>query len=1412
MIKNKRISVITAIIFGLIFNCLILNNYSNAQNRAVGGKVKRKANPSKMNNRKKKDKKVKNEQDQDETLKTFRLSPDADKNPRGPFFKTADAFGITPPIRDLPEVRDGMPPFKGEIKVEDKENNETLVSQVPADTIVKPDEDLPAKKSREDYAKFQPLAMPLPALTFNGILGTELFTSFGTSSMPPDTVGDVGPNHYVQATNIGVFRVFNKTGTPLTAIARISTLFAGLPAGNSCRVQDNGDPIVNYDPLADRWLVSQFAVNTAIDGQCIAVSVTGDPTGAWYAYFFQQPNTSFPDYPHWSVWTDGYYLATHDFNAAGTAYIEGSFWAFDRNKMLVGDPTAGYIRFSRAASYGHLPADIDGYMPPPAGTPAMFFEFQAGEYGEAGGDGLLSWEFVPNYTTPGSSTFTVKPHLPVAAFDPRDVSDFVSTRAVMEQPQPATLTTQSLDSVGGRNMFRVGYRNLGTVAAPVNSYVMNWNVNVSGVTPNTQGTHQSGVRWEELRRSAAGAMSVFDEGTHAPDPALGTGRNRWMGSIAQDYLGNLALGFTRSGSGAADFPDIVWAGRTGGIAAAGTMNEGEATMFASTGVQNVTNNRWGDYSAMTVDPTDDCTFWFTNEYRDSAFNGTANNNPFRWSTRVGNFKFPACIAQPKGQIAGNVTFCSTGSPVNNARVLAETGGFFRMTNATGNVISNIIAAPGSYTVTAAKPGFTLQNSINANVIDGNTTTANLCLIGTKVSSSAVTINGESCAVNNAADPGEMMTVNLGVQVEGDSTANLTATLQTTGGLIAASPTQNYGVVSAAAPVNRTFTFTVDPNVVSGSNITLTLALQDGAVNFGTAIYTIPVGSAVGTVQNFNYSGAVAPIPDGNAAGVNTTVNVSGVTGAIQDLNFIITGTALTPAASTGIDHTWIGDMQARLTSPAGTSVLIADRFGGVNCATDNIFNLTLDDAAAGAIPCGTSPLTGTFKPTNPLSAFNGQNPNGNWILNVSDVATPDAGNVRAYRLAITPATAACQGKVWTGAISSDWHDAGNWSPAGVPIAGDSVVIPATGVTNNPTIGTSDVSVTNLTVVSPRILTVNAGRTLNVTGTTLINGTLTVTGATAFNAAGAGLTSSNVIFNGTTPQTIPALSYNNLTVNNASGTTLSGNTTINGILTLTGGIVDTGANALTLANCATSAVAGGSATSFVKGTLSRCANVLGVYSYPVGTANGFSPFSANVTALTVNPSTLTVRPNEGTAPSSPVLNDATTLDRYWTLTETGDLTASLTFNYLNGDVDGDENNYKILRITGGSLFAFANGSPCPGSGSPCVDAAANTMFISGVSNFSDWTAGVLAPTAAGVSVSGRVVSSARRAVQNATVTFTDSQGETYTATTNQIGRFLLEGLPVGETYIVTVSAKRYRFTPQPLTINSDLTEVYFTAVP
>lgn len=708
--------------------------------------------------------------DEKEGVRVVKM-PTGPETVTGPFSMTAEAFGITPPIRDMPAVRDGLEPKydPDKVVIEDHENNEVEVDRTVPGAFAGPTKDALAARSRKASIK-APLVMPGPSLTFDGIISNNLLTTFGTTSMPPDTNGDVGPSHYVQITNFGVFRVFNKTGTALTATARISTLFSGLPANNKCRLRDNGDPVVNYDPLADRWLISQVALSD--DGgeasspyyQCIAVSQTGDPTGSWFAYAFQGPNTNFPDYPKWGVWTDGYYLSTHEFNDSGTAYVQGGFYAFNRDKMIAGDATANYVYFSNSASFGQLPADIDGYMPPAAGTPEMFFRFDADEFG--GTDSLIPFEFVPNFITPASSTFTIKPSLSVAAFDPRNPAG----RNDIEQPAPA-LATENVDALGSNLMFRVAYRNLGTIASPSNSYVMNWTVNVSGATPTTPGTHQAAIRWEELRRSGAGAMSVFDQGTHAPDPVSGTGRNRWMGSIAQDYLGNLALGFSRSGSAAGAFPDIVWAGRTGGVQ--GTMNEGEATMFASTGVQQTANGRWGDYSAMTVDPSDDCTFWYTTEYRDSVNNGTGTNNPFKWSTRIGNFKFPGCSAQPKGQIAVNVTSCSTAAAISGATVTVTPGGFNRLTGAGGSLVSNINAAPGTYSVTATK-GLLTASQAGVVVTNGSTTTVNLCLSGTVVAATTAAVATESCLTNSSAEPGEMVTANLGLQnIAGATTTALT---------------------------------------------------------------------------------------------------------------------------------------------------------------------------------------------------------------------------------------------------------------------------------------------------------------------------------------------------------------------------------------------------------------------------------------------------------------------------------------------------------------------------------------------------------------------------------------------------------------------------------------------------------------
>ncbi len=829
-------------------------DYGIAQNKAnkarPTGKIVVTKHTGKPGKNKKSVKRI--DEDQDEKPNVIKLVRRTGEFVAGnPISQTSKSFGVTPALNKLPGVGEAVKDFDGEQVISDKENNEVEVDR----TIPGSDEmiltDALANKSRQKFSVLSPQAMPGPALSFNGILSADLLTGFGTTSMPPDTVGDVGPNHYVQATNFGVFRIFNKSGAALTATANISTLFAGLPAGDTCRTRNDGDPVVNYDPMADRWVISQF-YSVAPFGQCIAVSQTSDPTGAWYAYDFPSPNGNFADYPHWGVWTDGYYLSTHEFNAAGTAYIQGGFYAFNRNKMLVGDPTANYIYFSDVNSFGHLAADIDGYAPPAAGTAELFMEYDSAVFG--GTDSLQVHEMVPNFTTPASSTFTLKTPLPVAAFDPRNPTG----RADIEQP---TVTAANyLDALGTNNMFRVAYRNLGTTAAPINSYVTNWTVNVSGVSPTTAATHQAAIRWEELRLSGAGALSVFDQGTHAPDPVSGTGRNRWMGSIAQDNQGNLALGFSRSGIGAADFPDIVWAGRTGGQVAAGTMNEGEATMHASTGIQS-SGNRWGDYSAMSVDPTDDCTFWYTQEWREVINNGTGTNNQFKWSTRIANFKFPGCTAAPKGQIAANVTNCATGLPVVGASVLAQSGGFLRMTNAGGNLISNIIAAPGDYTLSAFRQGYTTSTTTGVTVTDGGIVNGNVCLGGgftilELASTPAPTPVDENA--NGRLDPGETATLDVPIKNTGglDATA-VTATLSTTtpGVTILPPATKSYPDIpkeTGTGTNTSPYKFKLANSFVCGSTINFTLTVNyNGTVaaqTFTFTVTTIPPFSVTTTLD------------------------------------------------------------------------------------------------------------------------------------------------------------------------------------------------------------------------------------------------------------------------------------------------------------------------------------------------------------------------------------------------------------------------------------------------------------------------------------------------------------------------------------------------------------------------------------
>lgn len=937
-----------------------------------------------------------------------------------PYHARAEFFAISPALRDLPAElpdpprRDKFQNFVERWERENKDQINPLVPGAGAAGLAAFVDPLLAFNSAQ-----APLLMPSPEFTFEGVNAADRQSVFGNLVMPPDTQGDVGPNHYISMVN-GPVGIFNKaTGTLATPLFRLSSLFVSLPADNVCRTTDNGDPVVMYDSLADRWILSQFGfVSNAAPPwfECIAISQTADPTGAWYTYAFRTPDIgTFPDYPKLGVWTDAYYMTDHQngfLPPPGAAGGGTGFFAFNRDKMLAGDPSADFIYFNRPTpgEGGILPSDIDGISPPPVGTSQMLFRYTADEFGGGFTDAILPYEFVPNFANPGASTLTVLAPIPVAAFDARQPSG----RADIEQPAPA-LATQNLDSLNDRAMFQTSYHNLGTQAAPVNSYTITWGVNVSGAGAGTlvATTFTSGLRWTELRRTGA-VLSVRDQGTQAAGDVNGaTGTNLFMPHIAQDRDGNIALGYSVSGINA--FPSIAWAGRTG-AATASTLNEGEAVMFAGSGVQQQTNSRWGDYSSMSVDPSDSCTFYYHQEYRSAANNA----NAFSWNTRVGRFKFPTCTPAPKGNLNVTVTTCSNGLPVNGALVSAS-GGYARSTNAAGQ--AGFITAPGNYTVSAFKPNSTSTSAV-VSVTDGNTTNTSVCLTGVpNINAQNATLTAESFAPGNGvADPGEVVSVDFCVLNNGlADTINLVGTLAATGSVTSPGGPQNFGVVQAGgAAVCRPFTFTVDPALICGNGITPSIAFVDGATSFGTGNYGLGTGIVTGSnTQTVSYTGPAVAVPDNVPAGVNLALPVSGIGGNIIDLDFRFdaapggTCNATVGNPDAAMDHTFIGDLAFRLSPPGGPATTVMSGRGGTR---ENICTTLLDDDGGfPSLSTVTSTagqfLSGNFSPDNPLSAFDGRTPNGTWNLNVADVGAADVGSMRRFSLIITNEISSCDSGV-----------------------------------------------------------------------------------------------------------------------------------------------------------------------------------------------------------------------------------------------------------------------------------------------------------------------------------------------------------------------------------------------------------------
>src|SRR6266540_1715704 len=420
---------------------------------------------------------------------------------------------------------------------------------------------------------------------------------FSPDAAPPDTNGAVGATQFVQWVNES-FAVFDKTtGALLFGPAAGNTLWKGF--GGPCEANNDGDPIAQYDKISNRWVLTQFSItNGGTQGffQCVAVSTTSDATGSYFRYAFAQPSLN--DYPKVGVWPDAYYVT---FNIFGATFQGARVCALDRKAMVAGGAATQQC-FQLSTSFASLlPSDLDGpSSPPPVGSPNYLLNF--------GTNSLRLWKFHVDFANPANSTLAGPQTIGVAAFSPACSGGNCI---------PQLDTRQRLDSLGDRLMYRLAYRNRGGIE----TLVVNHSVRVSG----TRRSQVVGVRWYEVR-NPNGTPLVFQQATFSPDAT-----SRWMGSAAMDKLGNLAVGF--SASSELIHPAIRLAVRQS-TDPVGTL-QAESSIIEGGGSQLANLARWGDYSSMSVDPVDDCTFWYTQEYL--KVNGT-----FNWSTRIAAVKVAGC--------------------------------------------------------------------------------------------------------------------------------------------------------------------------------------------------------------------------------------------------------------------------------------------------------------------------------------------------------------------------------------------------------------------------------------------------------------------------------------------------------------------------------------------------------------------------------------------------------------------------------------------------------------------------------------------------------------------------------------------------------------------------------------------------
>ncbi|MEI6888659.1 MAG: T9SS type A sorting domain-containing protein [Bacteroidota bacterium] len=440
-----------------------------------------------------------------------------------------------------------------------------------------------------------------------------------SGSRPSDDNGTVGKNHYMQTMN-DTYAIYDKTGTLVAGPTDMNLLFGNKPGAN----RNDGDPVILYDEQADRWLATEFSVPK--DGTpnyiLMAVSSTNDPTGTWYPYSFKAD--IMPDYPKFGVWQDGYYMGDNNNSGGRDTYV------YERSKMLVGDSIPKFFGIKnpyRPGGSGGFrvvpPVDNDGPFAP-AGSPGIYIAIND-DASSGTKDQIWIYELAVNWTDTAASTFNRVQQLDVTPFN----SNFGSNWEDIRQKG----TTQKVDAVPTIIMNVPQYRNFGSYQTIVCCHTVN--IDQKG---------QAGIRWYELRKTGSD-WSIRQEGTYAPDT-----NSRWMGSIMLNGSNTIGLGYSISSDG--EYPGIRYCGQSATAYLAGNsiLDIAEDTIWVGTTSQSGGSSpeRWGDYTSLSVDPSDDQTFWYTNQYATGA--GTPK-------TRIASFKIidPLGVSNPAGSSGNQVS-------------------------------------------------------------------------------------------------------------------------------------------------------------------------------------------------------------------------------------------------------------------------------------------------------------------------------------------------------------------------------------------------------------------------------------------------------------------------------------------------------------------------------------------------------------------------------------------------------------------------------------------------------------------------------------------------------------------------------------------------------------------------------------